>query len=442
MDPNDNLKRIFDNQESNVPDFLDWSEMESGIKQKMYASESVDRSIRIRTWLRRLFIGSTVLLLLIPLTCNLSKLGVENVEPAKVDESKKHLSITDPVNTFSKTPTTTVKDIISLEENRSIQPPVSSTVLQNSNNARNEVFLDSEDINRADTKERIETNTITNPRFKVTGMQHEHLLRESTPSLPGRILVLAIPRSEIIFLRPNNSITNKTSGKALHTLSLFASPNTWKMNWNPDMSVETDLEKELWSFGYGARYQRNMKYNLFIRVGLDYQRLERRLEWSEIIENYPLELKDVILGYEHNAVNSELIPIIGDTIVYVHAERNVRHFNRSEQIQIPLSLGYNKSVGQFKTNLSGGLAVAIWKRHHGQSIDDGILASYTERPIFNSDISISGFVEAGIAYPISKKTSIGFSFMAQKVYSNWSHSKDFVIRPTVFNTRFVVNYNL
>lgn len=439
MDSNDNLKRIFENQESNVPDFLDWSEMESGIKQKMFATESMSRSNRLRTWVRRLIIGSTVLLLLIPLTCNLSKLGEENIESVKVDKSKKPLSLADPATAFSRT---TAKAIVSLDENRSIQPPVIPTVLQNSNFERNKVLLGSEDINRENIVERIEANTIINPAFKETGMKNEHSSWASIPEIPNRMSVLEVPTSEIIPHRSNNSSTDKTSEKTTHTLSLFASPSTWKMNWDSEMSVETDLEKELWSFGYGARYQRNIKNNLFIRVGLDYQRLERRLEWNEIIEDYPLELKDVILSYQQNAVNSELVPIIGDTIVYVHAERNVRHFNRSEQIQIPFSLGYKKSVGQLQANFSGGVALAIWKRHQGQSIDDGILASYTERPIFNSDISISGFVEAGISYPISRKISIGFSLMAQKMYSNWSYSNEFVIRPTVFDSRFIVNYNL
>ncbi len=441
MDSNDNLKRIFENQESNVPDFLDWSEMESGIKQKMIASESVNRSNRLRIWFRRLFIGSTVLLLLIPLTCNYIKIEEKSLESPKVIKSKKPLSTVEFFTTSSKTPATNTA-IVSLGENRIIQPPVIPTILQNSNNARNEIFLGSEDLSREYAAESMKTNTIGNPALDETGMNHEHSPELRIPALPNRMHVLEIPSSEIPPFKSVDSFIEKTSEKTTHILSLSASPGTWKMNWDPEMSVETDLEKELWSFGYGAHYQRNMRNNFFIRTGLDYQRLERKLEWNEIIEDFPLELKDVILGYEQNAVNSELIPIIGDTTVFVHAERNVRHFNRSEQIQIPLSLGYNKSVGQFKTNLSGGLAVAIWKRHHGQSIDDGILATYTERPIFNSDISISGFVEAGIAYPISKKTSIGFSFMAQKVYSNWSHSKDFVIRPTVFNTRFVVNYNL
>ena len=45
MDSNNKLRELFEHDKTNVPDFLDWSEMETGIKEKMVIMDSAKGSI-------------------------------------------------------------------------------------------------------------------------------------------------------------------------------------------------------------------------------------------------------------------------------------------------------------------------------------------------------------------------------------------------------------
>ena len=262
----------------------------------------------------------------------------------------------------------------------------------------------------------------------------------SLPSAPSKLLVMI--DSDLQRQEYNGPLPIEKNKHRSNMISVFASPGTWNTGWGSNTPINVALEKELWSLGFGLNYTRKIKKGLLLNIGFQYQRMERRLDWNDLIEEYTYVLTDTIIGFEHNNVTSELSSIIGDTTFTVYAERQVTHFNRSEVIQIPIGIGYSRSFGRMRTNVIGGTALGVWKKHKGISLQDGFIEDYSIRPVFNTDVSFSGFIDIGVSYHLSEQISIGTSFMIQKEYSNWSYLDDVSIRPTVFNTKLVVSYSL
>ena len=428
MDSDNKLRELLELEKTNVPDFLDWSEMETGIKEKMVIMDSAKGSIKRREWLRRFFFLSLGLLLLVPLTCGPEEADIVN--NSKVKEQQNPVGLV-PTSEAYEEKSTIVSSPVS-----DIPPSVGSP--DASDNVINPYQL----VLAGTTDYRRESIA---PLQVVTELSKEADSRvtrsfASLPPAPSKLLVMIdsdLQRQD--YNAPTPIEKNKHRS---NMISVFASPGTWNTGWGSNTPINVALEKELWSLGFGLNYTRKMKKGLLLNIGFQYQRLERKLDWSDLIEEYTYVLTDTIIGFEHNNVTSELSSIIGDTTFTVYAERQVTHFNRSEVLQIPIGIGYSRSFGRIRTNIIGGTAFGVWKKHEGISLQDGFIEDYSIRPVFNTDVSFSGFIDIGVSYDLSEQISIGTSFMIQKEYSNWSYLDDVSIRPTVFNTKFIVSYSL
>lgn len=428
MDSDNKLRELFELDKTDVPDFLDWAEMESGIKEKMAIIDSANESVVRNKWLRRFFFLSLGFLFLIPLTCGPDNTNVSNRKEFK-EQSISLETVPNNGNTEDKA------TVIASQDSNSLPPAGSLDAFDNDINPNQFVLKGAFD----NEKEPIEEPQLVKKRVKDLG---KRIALSVVPLMPYENKLLDIIDSEVPAKKYVSSVETTNSKYRSNMISVFASPGTWRTGWGADTPINTSVETELWSFGFGFNYTRKMEKGLLLNIGLHYQMMDRKLEWNDLIEDYSLTLTDTIIGFEHNNITSELSTIVGDTTFVITAERQVTHYNRSEVLQIPLGVGYSHSFGRLSTNMIAGTAIGIWKKHEGISLQDGFLEDYSNRPIFNTDLSFSGFIDLGVSYHLSEQLSVGTSFMVQKEYSNWSYLENASIRPTVFNAKFIVSYSL
>ena len=148
------------------------------------------------------------------------------------------------------------------------------------------------------------------------------------------------------------------------------------------------------------------------------------------------------MGFEMNNFSQELTPIYGDTTLMTTAERNVIHYNKTSMLQLPVGIGYKRSWGKLNANLSVGATMALWKKHTGKSVSQDLLVDYADKPIYNNNMTWSGFTDLGLSYSLTDRFSIGTSLQIQKGIGNWAYPTDLKVRPTWYNSKFVIIYNL
>ena len=439
---NKKLRELFDKQEQQIPDFLDWSKMESGIMDKMAAIEAMNGTSKKNLWLNRFLFLAIGFLLALPLTC------MQKTDGDGSDELATGHSYQDASISINNQKASNVEQSIEAEAFQSDteielnvdEQVTSKTVFNNpiENKFNNTV------LSGSTTYSSIGTALDESYIEKAIDVQHVDRIKRITnvPSIDSRILGLLFHTNTQVLPNSDLILKEKEQSKSNHALAVFVSPGTWNTGWKDSDYFDSSLEKELWSLSFGSEYRKSFHKHWYWSAGLNYQHSESRLDWNNLEEDYLITLQDTIVGFELNNFSQELTPIYGDTTLMTTAERNVIHYNKTSMLQLPVGIGYQKSWGKLNANLTLGATMALWKKHTGKTVSQDLLVDYADQPIYNNNITWSGFTDLGLSYSLTDKFSIGTSLHIQKGIGNWAYPTDLNVRPAWYNTKFVIIYNL
>ncbi|MCB9289495.1 MAG: hypothetical protein H6560_19470 [Lewinellaceae bacterium] len=97
-------------------------------------------------------------------------------------------------------------------------------------------------------------------------------------------------------------------------------------------------ERTIISHQVRLHYTHPLKKDLALLLGLQFQQLENRFDWSAAVNDYTITLTDTVVQIQINKLTGEQTVVRGDIELTVPAKRTVRHYNTTQLFQIPLPL--------------------------------------------------------------------------------------------------------
>ena len=179
-------------------------------------------------------------------------------------------------------------------------------------------------------------------------------------------------------------------------------------------------------------------------IGIQYQQMESRFDWTGIIPDYQLTLTDTILEISTDAFTGEQTEIRGDVNLSVYAERKIRHFNRTRIFQIPFAVGkawISKSEKLQLDVLVGG-SFNIMSNNAGRTFYQGGIQNYnsSSNNFLSKKMKFNTLLGGRLTYYLNSNLGIMTGFQFQKSISNWSIEQDIKVRPSWVNLSLGLAY--
>jgi hypothetical protein len=280
--------------------------------------------------------------------------------------------------------------------------------------------------------------------------QNETLLVESVNLLTAISLIKV---NEIKSLEENlydnlihPTITEQKMNKIPNNyISITGGITSWDLNYSKNAPERDAYEKTILSYHTQLSYTRRFKNNFVFGAGIRYQNLETELNYSTFIDNYKtIRLSDTIISVKTNAITGQQTRIKGDVDVNVSANRRIRHFNRYQVYQIPLSIGKVWSINKnWSTEISIGTAVNIYAYNKGRNLYQGDILDFngSETPFINNRWGIQGLGSIKIHYKINNHWGLLLDGNIQKSMTNWSTEDGVELLPVIKNIGLGVYYS-
>lgn len=468
-----------------LPPELAWEQMEAGILRKMEAAQKPDGPSGPSNNRGTILFGILLLLLLIPMYCTLTgetSAGEESVvarspEPSVSPDS----SGTQQATTLSSEP--------NLSPDRTAKPsaataPGSDTggARQPEQERRQPPLLPSEQ-----TKSSAETSSLPGGVYSSSGTdriaprkhhqrttevaatplpppRNEPALTANRPGqiesgkdsilfrtvalLPPKRLVVSPARStpEIpIHRRPTFAIDHESTPTAPtpRRFSLLLGVADWRMGYERERPERAAYESTLRSWRGGITYLHPLSNRYTIVTGLEWRRLESRLDWSAPVEDYQVTLRDTILRVETNSLTGKESKLRGDVTVNVPANRVVRHHNQAQLLQIPLAVGKTWRSRNWQADLLVGGALTVYTQHRGRTLYRGELQDYagSSTDFINNQWQFSTLFAGRLTYRINKHLGITAGVQWQRSLSNWSTETNISMHPRVISGSLGITYS-
>lgn len=221
------------------------------------------------------------------------------------------------------------------------------------------------------------------------------------------------------------TITDQKMNKIPNNYILLTGGITsWDLNYSKNAPERDVYEKTILSYHTQLSYTQRFKNNFVFGAGIRYQNLETELNYSTFIDNYKtIRLSDTIISIQTNAITGQQTRIKGDVDVNVSANRRIRHFNRYQVYQIPLSVGKAWSINKkWSTEISLGTAVNIYTYSKGRTLYLGDILDFSgsETPFINNRWGIQGLGSVKIHYKINNFLGLLLDGSIQQSLTNWS----------------------
>lgn len=226
-----------------------------------------------------------------------------------------------------------------------------------------------------------------------------------------------------ILLRPTVA-KQKLSKLPKNYISITGGVTSWDLNYNKVVPERDAYEKTILSYHTQLNYTHRFNNNFVFIAGIRYQNLETEFNYSTFIDNYKIiRLSDTIISVKTNAITGQQTRIKGDVDINVSANRRVRHFNRYQLYQIPLSMGKAWAITKkWSTEISLGTAVNIYAYNRGRTLFQGNILDFggSETPFMDNRWGIEGMASLKIRYKINDQLGLLLDGSIQQSMTNWS----------------------
>lgn len=477
----DNTNKMSQLNNDQLPDELLWENMEAGIFHKMEVLASTLPLAKKKDHKRRILLG----LLFLLLGAILSSLYYLSNQTDSQNATELAQSHSNPVNPeFSAEAD---KTVIEAEVPASTTPPsidVQSEVPQTNSPQRdakqNTTTVDSKEnpgqpatqIARSETpinSEKKSTNAIDSSQYsrevkpdnsdETELLISEKLSSNSSPNSPAPAAVNQLTNQ--LKLEPIVSQTSKKDiGLTLTTfpieplhpirkirhkqLWLTGGASWWSEGYGSVKPERAAFEQTIVSHQGQFSYVKPLSNNLILLTGLQYQKLESRLNWNPLVPNFEVTLEDTIVQLQRNAITGEVTEIRGDVTLGVTANRQVQHFNSFSVLQVPFGIGKTWGEGSLQTHLLVGGVANISFSDKGRTLYQTELIEYNSpsADFWNGNLKFGAMLGGGLSYRITEKFDIISLIQYQHSLSNWSEEQGTIMRPRIFNWSVGVKYSL
>ena len=249
---------------------------------------------------------------------------------------------------------------------------------------------------------------------------------------------LAIPLSSVIA-----PLLPSATPQSNHLL-IGSGATIWDMGYGNIDPERAMFEKELVSFNTQLLYQHQLKRDYFVYIGMQYQQLESRLNWSTTIEDYQITLEDTIASIEQNIITGQQQLVRGNVNLDVSAQRNVQHYNRIQLYQLPIAIGKTWRGQKLQFGLFAGSVFNLYTQNTGRTIFQQQLMDYAgqETVLLKNQWKIHALLGSTLVYEFNSKWGIATSIQAQKSIQNWSREQHVDMRPTLLIGSIGLSYRL
>lgn len=450
-----------------LPPELDWEQMESGILNKMEALQPSVKTVGDTSRNRKLTVGASFILLLlfIPFICHRANLNkVQNTPIVSQNSSDKKTSA--PQN--SATANTSISELATSDDESSNNDadlikdkinkfnsnplyPTINNVEEKYAHAKNELFNSTELVNSK------EPNKQLNPKINIdeniaplVSYNNNNIARiESIPAfLPARKVflktkatVLLLPYNDSVFTLKSQEIPSRLV-QGVKQIIFLSGLSMSGMGYGNNKPERHSFEKNIPSFSVQINYVQPLKNNFSFLVGLQYQQFENRLNKRESLDDHIITLADTILQVQNNSLTGQQNIVRGDAEVTVTAERNIRHYNKTQIYQIPLAVGKKWSFQKWEANIFIGGAFNIYTQNKGRTLYQNEIYDYdgASTGFMNNQWKINAMASGRLTYKINQSIGITSGLQFQKSISDWSREEDVVMRPQLINMELGMNY--
>lgn len=241
-----------------------------------------------------------------------------------------------------------------------------------------------------------------------------------------------------------NTIKDEAKTLATHQLSIRGGMTIWNNGYGAMQPERAAFERSISSISSQLNYTYTAPTHWTFMTGVQYLRLESEFNFTEQVEDIPVTLFDTIILVQQNAVSGNQNFIRGDVDLLVDGERRVRHYNRTDLIQVPIALGYSWKAGAWSLNVGGGTTLSLNTTHAGKTIIDGTLTEYqgNANDILSTKLAVNGMLYGTVMYRIRPRWGITATTSYQKSLSNWSTEPSISMNPSIINFSFGISYKL
>ena len=203
-------------------------------------------------------------------------------------------------------------------------------------------------------------------------------------------------------------------------------------------------ERTIISHQAGLHYIHPLKKDFTLLLGLQFQQLENRFDWSAAVDDYTITLTDTVVQIRTNTLTGEQTVVRGDVELTVPAKRTVRHYNTTQLFQIPLAIGKTWAVKSWQADVFIGSTLNIFSANEGRTLYQGELLDYdgTHTGFANNRWKIHGMLMGNLTYRLSNHVGITGGIQFQKSLSNWSTEQNIQMHPHVIIGKIGLQYTL
>ena len=481
-------------EEQSLPPELDWGQMESGIMEKMEVLQKATPPVKKPSWRGRIFTGLSliIVILLFPFLCgkgakdlasNGAAVSHKNIVAGKAEKQNEDFTSSVeiiPSNSINnQKPLNTTNNSFNTTDN-SINNQSPLTTIHNTTNdqlthadysknpkieiGNNESFATTIQaggniptttnnhypiVNQLDNKSNARKNNTS--VAKTTLISSLPSLENATPVLETKKVLAVISASSILPLRlflENESDTlvlqmpDNFSSKTPSRFSLLSGISMWDMGYRNTVPERAAYERNRISYQAQLNYIHPLKKNFILSIGLQYQQLESRFDYTETLDNYQITLVDTIVQFQTSALTGQQTAIRGDVDLTVQAERIIRHYNKTQLFQIPFAVGKTWISKKWQADLLLGGSINILSKNKGRTFFAGEIQDYdgAATDFLDNHLKWNAMVGGSVTYQLYKNLGITSGVQFQKSISNWSKESNVQMRPNVLSFQLGVSY--
>ncbi|MEL6836055.1 MAG: hypothetical protein AAFP77_23865 [Bacteroidota bacterium] len=238
---------------------------------------------------------------------------------------------------------------------------------------------------------------------------------------------------------------NLSSPQTTSEIWLSGGASWWSAGYGNTRPERAEFEEAILSYQGQISYVQPLKKDYLLLIGIQYQQLESRLNWNDLIEDFEVTLEDTVIQIRRNVITGVETEVRGDVTLIVPAERRVQHFNSFTLIQVPLAIGKSWGKGNLQSHLLlGGIANLSLSRQ-GQTLFQAELVDYDDDngpEIWSSKLGFGAMLSGGLSYRLTDRLGLLTTLQYQRSLTNWSVEDGVRMRPSILNWSFGVRYSL
>jgi hypothetical protein len=217
----------------------------------------------------------------------------------------------------------------------------------------------------------------------------------------------------------------------------------WDFGPGQSMPERERYERPQFSYQIQGHFQQSLKRGYFLMAGLQYQQLESKFDYSENISDYVITLRDTVIQVRNNLATGQQERVYGDVEQTVEAEREVVHYNTSRLLKLSLGAGKSWQTRTLKADIYLGTTVNAMAFNQGRSLMENEIIDYNGGASVGIDnrLHLAVFTGARLHYFLEPRLALTGGIQIQQSLMNWSTQENTRFYPLSVGLQVGVSYN-